>query len=116
MAKPPQMNLLAISVQFYAEPKIIAYVPKDCFYPKPKVDSAIIKIIPKSIPKINIEKFFKLVKTGFSSKRKMLKNNLSTLLEASQINFEKIGLNPKVRAENLSIDDWLELFHNFGLY
>lgn len=116
IAKPPQMNLLAISVQFYAEPKIIAYVSKDCFYPKPKVDSAIIKIIPKSIPKINIEKFFKLVKTGFSSKRKMLKNNLSTLLEASQINFEKIGLNPKVRAENLSIDEWLKLFHNFGLY
>ncbi|HUT96139.1 MAG TPA: 16S rRNA (adenine(1518)-N(6)/adenine(1519)-N(6))-dimethyltransferase RsmA [Candidatus Paceibacterota bacterium] len=112
-AKPPHMNILSIAVQFYAEPEIIDYVPKSSFSPMPKVDSAIMKIIPKQIPEINTEKFFTLVKKGFSAKRKMLKNNLSILLKANQINLEKIGLNPKVRAENLSIDDWIKIYHDF---
>jgi len=109
-ASPPHMNLLAIAVQFFAEPKIISYVSKNSFYPMPKVDSAIIKIIPKSIPDINTEKFFNLVKRGFASKRKMLKNNIPG------IDLEKIGLNPGVRAENLPIKDWLKLFHSLNLY
>lgn len=104
MAKPPRMNLLAISVQFYAEPKIIAYVSKNSFYPQPKVDSAIIKIIPKQIPGIDTKKFFETIKKGFSAKRKMLKNNLSGL------DFDQIGLNPKIRAENLSISDWIKIY------
>ena len=104
IAKPPHMNLLAISVQFYSEPKIISYVSKNSFWPSPKVDSAIIKIIPKQIPEIDTKKFFALVKKGFSAKRKMLKNNLSG------IDFEKIGLNPKIRAENLTIGDWLKIY------
>lgn len=104
-AQSPKMNLLAVAIQFYAEPKIIGYVNKKSFYPQPKVDSAIIRIIPKKeIPKIDTEKFFKIVKAGFSSKRKMLKNNLSG------INFEKTGLSPKIRAENLSINEWLKIY------
>jgi len=124
MAKPPHMNLLAISVQFYAEPEIITYVSKKSFCPAPKVDSAIIKIIPKQIPKIDTEKFFKLVKAGFSSKRKFLISNLSREfpLKAGQPWAEKIkkeklktlleelNINPKVRAENLSIDDWTKIY------
>src|SRR3989344_2057421 len=47
-AKPPNMSLLAVSVQFYAEPKIISFVPKSCFLPAPKIDSAIIKITPRA--------------------------------------------------------------------
>jgi len=104
LAKPPHMNLLAISVQFYAKPKIIAYVPKNSFYPQPKVDSAIIKIIPESIPEVDTEKFFGIIKKGFSAKRKMLKNNLSG------IDFDQIGLNPKIRAENLSLNDWIKIY------
>lgn len=111
-AKPPHMSILSIAVQFYAEPEIIDYVPKNSFFPMPKVDSAIIRIIPQSYvgratSHINTEKFFTLVKTGFSSKRKMLKNNLP------KIDLEKIGLNPKVRAENLSIDDWMKIYRDF---
>ncbi len=106
-AQPPKMSLLSIAVQFYAKPEIISYVSKKSFYPQPKVDSAIIKIIPKPIPKINIKKFFNLVKKGFSNKRKMLKNNLK--IEESLL--KDLGLNPKIRAENLSIKDWLKLFH-----
>jgi len=106
-AQPPKMSLLSIAVQFYAEPEIINYVSKKSFYPQPKVDSAIIKIIPKPIPKINTKKFFNLVKKGFSSKRKMLKNNLGI----KESLFEELGLNPKTRAENLAVQNWIKLFH-----
>jgi len=106
-AQPPKMSLLSIAVQFYAKPEIINYVSKKSFYPQPKVDSAIIKITPKPIPKINTKKFFNLIKKGFSSKRKMLKNNLK--IKGSLL--EKLSLNPKTRAENLSIKDWIKLFH-----
>jgi 16S rRNA (adenine1518-N6/adenine1519-N6)-dimethyltransferase len=106
-AKPPHMNILSIAVQFYAEPKIIDYVPKNSFFPVPKVDSAIIKIIPKQIPEIDTEKFFTLVKKGFSAKRKMLKNNIP------EANLKKAGLNPEARAENLSIDNWMKIYRDF---
>ncbi len=106
-AQPPKMSLLSIAVQFYAKPEIINYVSKKSFYPQPKVDSAIIKITPKPIPKINTKKFFNLVKKGFSSKRKMLKNNLGI----KESLFEELGLNPKTRAENLAVQNWIKLFH-----
>lgn len=101
-AQPGNMSLLSVAVQFYADAKIIDYVSKKSFYPQPKVDSAIIKIVPKPIPKINTEKFFNLVRKGFSSKRKMLKNNLG------------IDIGSKARAQELSIDDWLNLFHKIN--
>lgn len=110
-AIPPKMSLLSVAVQFYAKPEIISYVSKKSFWPVPKVDSAIIKIKPQPIPKINTKKFFNLVKKGFSSKRKMLKNNLK--IEESIL--KDLGLNPKARAENLSIQDWLKLFHKLDL-
>ena len=124
-AKPPHMNLLAVAVQFYAspphqkfgsggKPEIISYVSKKSFWPKPKVDSAIIKIVPQKTPKIDTEKFFKLVKKGFSAKRKMLINNLSRELKIEnyklKIVFDQVGLGQKLRAENLSVDDWLKLY------
>ena len=118
-AKPPKMSLLSVAVQFYAKPEIIALVSKNCFYPAPKIDSAIIKIIPqantnydKSDRKIDTEKFFRLVKTGFSAKRKMLFNNLKSEFQSSNVKsiLKNIGLNPNCRAENLSIDDWIKLY------
>ena len=78
-AEPPNMNLLAVSVQFYAEPKIISFVSKNCFWPAPKVDSAIIKIVPGQKPEISPDLFFKVVKAGFAHPRKQLVNNLTTL-------------------------------------
>lgn len=109
VAQPPRMNILAVAVQFYAQPKIVSYVSKNSFWPIPKVDSAIIKIVPKPIPKINIKKFFNLVKAGFSSKRKMLKNNLNI----DESTLEKLGINPRTRAESLPIEQWLKLYCQF---
>ncbi len=107
-AQPPNMNILAIAVQIYAQAEIISSVPKSCFWPTPKVDSAIIRIKPKKkkqLPHIDPEKLLALVKTGFSSKRKMLKNNL----QIKKSVLEKIKINPKARAENLSINQWIKL-------
>lgn len=112
-AKPPKMSLLSVSVQFFAEPKIINYISKENFRPRPKVDSAIIKLTPKEkLPFDNHEKFFKITKAGFSQKRKFLISNLEKLSfgknELAAI-FEKIKIGPKSRAENLSLDDWIKL-------
>ncbi len=112
-AKPGKMSILAISVQFYAKAKIISYVSKKSFWPQPKVDSAILWITPRKNTDsyaekrgINTKQFFNLVRIGFSSKRKMLKNNLK--IEKSIL--KKLGLNPKTRAESLSVQDWLNLY------
>ncbi len=152
VASPGKMSLLAVSVQYYAEPKIIKYVAKEDFWPVPAVDSAVIQLIIKTTPTLpfakggekaslpfnkgdlkilpflkgvprrgegfEVEKdFFRLVKHGFSSKRKMLKNNLAGAYQASQEEIEKkltkIGLNTKARAQELSLDDWKNLSQEF---
>lgn len=121
VAKPGEMSLLALSVQFYAEAEIVREVPSKDFYPAPEVQSAVIKIKtrPKHVHFSQIEekKFFQLAKFGFSAKRKMLKNNLSGGFHIStaeaQEKIENIGLAGKIRAEDLSVAEWLELYKQF---
>jgi 16S rRNA (adenine1518-N6/adenine1519-N6)-dimethyltransferase len=108
-------SLLSISVKFYAEPEILFEVPRENFEPTPEVDSAVIKIKRKNnIPEVDIKKFFSLVRAGFSAKRKMLVNNLSSRfgLPKDEIleKIKKAGLNPAVRAEKLNVDDWVKLY------
>lgn len=116
-AKPPEMSLLAVAVQFYSRPKIISRVSKKSFWPQPKVDSAIIKIGQIKKPKnINIEKFFQIVKAGFASPRKQLVNNLSQKLNLDRqeikIALTQCHLDIQVRAENLSVKDWINLLES----
>jgi len=113
-AKPPKMSLLAVAVQFYAQPKIISFISKKCFWPSPKVDSAIVRLTPHSIyQNIEASKFFRIVRAGFAHPRKQLINNLSTVLRIDRSEIEivlkKIGLRPKQRAETLEIKDWVKL-------
>ena len=113
-AKPPKTNLLAVAVQLYSQPKIISYISKKSFWPQPKVDSAIIKISRIKRPKnTKTEKFFQIVKAGFSSPRKQLANNLSKKLNLDQEKIKKAltecHLDIRVRAENLRVEDWLKL-------
>lgn len=119
-AKPPKMNLLAVSVQFYGKPEIVSYVPKKSFFPKPKVDSAIIKIHPASKSwrsQEKEEKFFKIVKAGFSQPRKQLINNLSKKLGIDKMKVRewllKNGISPTARAETLNIENWLALTKSY---
>jgi 16S rRNA (adenine1518-N6/adenine1519-N6)-dimethyltransferase len=114
-AKPPEMNLLAASVQFYANPKIAGYIKKTAFWPMPKVDSAIIKIqISKSKSQdINKELFFKVIKAGFSQPRKQLLNNLARGLKIGKEETKswllQNNIQPSQRAETLSMENWLSL-------
>ncbi|MDD4333299.1 MAG: 16S rRNA (adenine(1518)-N(6)/adenine(1519)-N(6))-dimethyltransferase RsmA [Patescibacteria group bacterium] len=118
IAKPPEMSILAISVQFYAAPKIIEIVKKENFWPQPEVESAIIELKVKSSKlKVDEKEFFRLVKIGFSAKRKMLKNNLVNGYHISQEEAEEIikkaGFNSKIRAQELEVDDWKKLLEYF---
>lgn len=118
IASPPKMNLLSVSVKFYAKPELISYVSSDSFYPKPKVDSAIIKIIINDqgsrIKGMDEKKFFRIVKIGFSSPRKKLINNLSggLMIPKEEVHYllSKANIDVHVRAQELSIDDWLRLY------
>ncbi|MDD5290526.1 MAG: 16S rRNA (adenine(1518)-N(6)/adenine(1519)-N(6))-dimethyltransferase RsmA [Patescibacteria group bacterium] len=120
VARPPKMSLLAVSVQFYSRPEIIDIVPANCFWPQPEVDSAIIKLAVETNGRSSVqneEKFFRMVKIGFSAKRKMLKNNLGAGFHITSAEAEKkvkeAGFNPKIRAQELLVEDWVKLFGEF---
>lgn len=115
-ALPGKMSLLALSVQVYGTPEIVAYIPAEAFYPAPKVDSAVLRleILPEPlIPAALMDKFFMLIKAGFSQKRKTLRNSLSGGLGILPAEAEKIlaaaGIDPIRRAETLSLEEWAQL-------
>jgi len=123
-AAPPDMNLLAAAVQFYADTKIISFISKGCFWPMPKVDCAILHIAPHSgAGEAGNEKssreFFTVMKAGFLQPRKQLAGNLAKGLKISKtLAEEKLrqnGIDPKQRAETLEIKDWLGLAKDFEL-
>jgi 16S rRNA (adenine1518-N6/adenine1519-N6)-dimethyltransferase len=112
-SKVPDMNLLAVSVQYYATPKIAHIVSKHSFWPAPKIDSAILKITPhEEMPK-DADAFFNVVKAGFSQPRKQLANNFSKSLDMKREDAEtwlkKNNIEPNQRAETLTIQDWKNL-------
>jgi len=120
VAKPGQMSVLSISVQFYGEPTIISYVPAQCFYPAPEVDSAILKIKLYSQPAIEVtdrESFFELVRAGFSAPRKQIGNSLAQGLGLSKAEglslLGKVGIVPQRRAETLTLGEWAKLWQVF---
>ena len=97
-AEPPRMNLLAASVQFWAEPKIIDYIPKTDFQPQPKVDSAIIKLVISNQPLATSENYYKLIKIIFKQPRKTILNNLASGVkyQASSIKNQKIPISSRI--------------------
>lgn len=104
VAKSPQMNLLALGVQAYGTPRIIAKVPAGAFSPPPKVESAILKITDisaKFFKKNGVapEDFFALAKQAFGQKRKTLKHTL----KISGTAFEKLGISETTRPQELSL-------------
>ena len=129
IARDKKESILSISVKAYGEPKLIMKVPARYFSPAPKVDSAIIAIndisrknflpppnLPLTkgeVPKaegVGEEKFWKIVKAGFAHKRKMLAGNLKLLFgnQVTQV-FKAAKIKENVRAEDLSLEDWLTI-------
>ncbi len=110
-----KMGLMSIGVQLYGKPSIVKYVPSASFYPAPKVDSAIVKIDVYDQPAVSVEveRFFRVVKAGFSAPRKQLRNSLAkglliepaaavALLDCAGIAFQR-------RAETLNLQEWANL-------
>lgn len=115
-ARPGEMSLLALSVQVYGQPSIAAHIPASAFYPTPQVDSAVLKIEIYAAPLIQaslLPLFFQLIKAGFSQKRKTLRNALSAGLRRPALEIESllrsVGIEPKRRAETLSLEEWGKL-------
>jgi 16S rRNA (adenine1518-N6/adenine1519-N6)-dimethyltransferase len=116
VAGPGEMSLLALSVQIYGAPRIVAYVPATAFFPPPRVDSAVVRVDLHPAPLLDAEAtemFFELIHAGFAEKRKQLHNSLARHLSASR---ETIGrwlaegsIDPMRRAQTLSLEEWLRL-------
>jgi len=128
IAKSGDMVLFSVLVQTFGNPEILFNIPRSCFHPQPHVDSSILRITRNTqnfssktehgTVEYDTKRFIQIVKAGFSSKRKFLINNLSEKLEIDKDElkkiFSEIGLDEKVRAERLSIKQWLCIFRKLG--
>jgi 16S rRNA (adenine1518-N6/adenine1519-N6)-dimethyltransferase len=112
-AAPGDLSLLAVSVQFYAEPTLVHHVPASAFHPAPKVDSAVLRLAVRphpAVPDVNPAAFFRVARAGFSQKRKQLANTLSAGLHLPKADLittlTDLGINPTRRAETLTLAEW----------
>jgi 16S rRNA (adenine1518-N6/adenine1519-N6)-dimethyltransferase len=113
VARPPEMSLLAVSVQLYAEPRLVTRLPAGAFYPRPDVDSAVLRLDLRPQPAValgSVDAFFRVVKAGFSQKRKQLRNALAGGLRLSSAETDALlaaaGLDSQRRAETLTLEEW----------
>ncbi len=113
IAQPDDMNLLAVSVQFYGIPRIVQRIPAGAFYPVPDVDSAVVRIDLPDQPCVavkDVDIFFKAARAGFGQKRKQLHNSLAAGLPLKHEQIVRAlveaGIDPKRRAETLTLEEW----------
>ncbi len=116
LGAPGAMNLLSIAVQYYGLPRIVSRYGPAVFWPRPNIDSAIIRIDTHEAPPLPLppaEHFFRVVKAGFSMKRKQLKNALAggLRMKASIARdlLQAADIDPQRRAETLSLAEWARL-------
>ena len=115
-AEAGNMSILSVSVQIFAEAELDIEVPRQFFTPSPKVDSQVVILRTRNNPLIALEDqkdFFRIVKAGFSAKRKKLRSSLSGGLGIDKSAVEELlknaGISPDARAEDLAIEDWKRL-------
>lgn len=124
VAQAPDSSILSLSVQYYARPRILFPVSRNCFFPKPKVESSVMRLdvfpVQELPSKKEQEAFFKLIKAGFHAKRKLLSSNLSPELRITsqkiQAIFHVIGLQRTARPQELSLEDWKKLTLAFAMH
>lgn len=120
VAKPRTKDYGALSVflQVYTTPSIEMFLPPDCFFPRPKVDSALVRFLVHETPKVEIhneEIFRRVVRASFGHRRKILKNALRSILPGSRFTgeiqgiMEDLKIDPMRRAETLSLDEFARL-------
>ena len=115
VAKPGQMSILALSVQYYGTAEIVRIVERHKFWPAPNVDSAVLRVkITGPAFAADPHKLFRLIKAGFGEKRKQLKNSLAGALNLSPEFTIKLIADAKLkdtaRAQELSLPDWERLY------
>ncbi len=113
IARPGDMSLLTISVLFYGKPTIVTRLNPAAFWPRPDVESAVVRIDVHDQPPIDVPSenlFFQVVRAGFSQKRKQLKNALGAGLQMTHADasalIREAGIDPTRRAETLTLDEW----------
>ena len=110
---------LSIRVQYLASCELICNVSAKAFYPPPKVDSVVIKLRPRQIshPANNPRQLETLIKLGFANRRKMLRNNLKSIVNVQDCNqlLEKLNFNPQCRAEDLDLESWILLSNSLNI-
>lgn len=115
-AKPPDMSLLAVSVQFYGVATVLFRLPPAVFYPQPGVESAVLQIAQHTLPLFDDPTlFFRWVKAGFSQPRKQLRNTLAAGLNMPKHRVEstlaQAQIDPARRPETLTVQDWISVAH-----
>ncbi len=116
-AEPGSMSILSVSTQFYCETSLGAFVPRTSFTPPPKVDSQVLVLTYRSeplFPKVEAKEFFRVVRAGFSQKRKTLHNALSGGLGLSKAEtatlLQRADIRTTDRAQMLSQEQWYRLY------
>lgn len=116
-AEQGDMSLLSVSTQFYCEVSLGIFVPKEFFVPPPKVDSQVLELRRRDQPlfqDVETKTFFRIARAGFSQKRKTLLNSLSAGLRLDKGSTETIirraNIDPKSRAQTLSLEQWHDLY------
>lgn len=118
VARPGDMSLLAVSVQFYGQAEIVMRLSPSAFYPQPGVDSAVVRITPHGMFRsADRDTVFKLARSGFSQPRKQLRNTLSGGLSVDKAEIDHLllsnGIDPSRRAETLTMEEWVKLAEDY---
>ncbi|MBS6106468.1 16S rRNA (adenine(1518)-N(6)/adenine(1519)-N(6))-dimethyltransferase RsmA [Anaerococcus sp.] len=107
-----EYSSLSVFIKFYTEAKVIANLPKSVFIPQPNIDSTILNLKLRIYDEnVNQDLLFKLIRAGFNKRRKTILNSMSDVVEKDKLKeaFAKVDLKENLRAENLSIDDFINL-------
>lgn len=113
-----EYGAITISINYYTKPEIIIDVPKENFEPMPEVDSCVIKLDVRNVPPVELKNekdFFNLIKAGFSQRRKTINNSLASMgisKEKIKSVLEKLGIDSKLRAENLTMEQFADISNN----
>ena len=117
---PGRSSLLSLSVEVYGVARLLFDVPPNAFWPPPKVQSALVEIVTRDEPAIDLppdelESFFHLLRAGFAQPRKQIHNVFPEELGVPPESFERTleiaGLDPVARAQHLALADWERLYH-----
>jgi 16S rRNA (adenine1518-N6/adenine1519-N6)-dimethyltransferase len=114
VAPPGKLSLAGVSVQFYAEARLLFVVPPSAFEPPPKVDSAVVRLDIRPRPAVDVpdvDAFFEVVRAGFANPRKQLRNALPARMwlppDSAAALLESAGIDPTRRAQTLSLEEWV---------